>query len=109
MVMAQLPDIQNGPANATPEVSTAFLNGVNEKIREEYAHKQLSTLHIPRQVVAKVDGDMANFVLSVDEQGNGSATHAGWLEAYAHGNERAGAARLLAELSAGEIRSKEIG
>jgi hypothetical protein len=47
----------------------AVLNDVNETIREQYAHQPLSQSHIPRQIVAKVDGALPDFSVNLDENG----------------------------------------
>jgi len=63
----------------TPTVKAAVLNGVGEKVREAYQGKPLAQSHIPRQVVARINGGAgtlpglaggSEFTLSLDEQGN---------------------------------------
>lgn len=75
-VSAQLPEIKEMPWRpdvkymaGKPTVKLAVLNGVNDKIRDQYKGKALSELHIPRQIVAKVEGDTPDFILNLDENG----------------------------------------
>jgi hypothetical protein len=69
-VVVRLPMIENHRIDGVPEVLLANLDGINEATRKEYQHRPMSTLSIPRQVLAKVDGDMADFTLAVDERGH---------------------------------------
>lgn len=78
-VTAELPEIKSDfnfgmetdkrHMNGKPEVKLAILNGVNDKIREQYRNQHLSQIHIPRQIVAKVEGATPNFTVDLDETG----------------------------------------
>jgi hypothetical protein len=67
-VIATLPEIADGKMNGKPRVEFALLNGVNNKIREQYEGVPLGEMRIPRQVVAKVDA-APDFTLNLDETG----------------------------------------
>ena len=64
---AALPDISAIAMHGTPRVTVAILNGVNKDIRNQYRGKPLSTMHIPKVIEAKVDGDMPDFNINLDE------------------------------------------
>jgi hypothetical protein len=121
-VVASVPDIAAfGVYAGRPVVKLAVLNGANETIRNEFRGRPLSELHIPRQVLVRVQGDRPNFTLNVNEAGDvGYVEHAqgAWLRARAivgHPNnaqldgfsqEKRGVQMLLADLVADEIKEQ---
>ncbi len=71
VVKASLPAIDPTHARGDkPEVEYAVINGVNEELRAAYAGQPLSQSHIPRQIVAKVAGDLPGFTLNINEAGH---------------------------------------
>jgi len=85
-LVADLPEIdeQTRTMNGRPEIRVAYLNGVNSTVRAQYEGRPLSAMSIPRQIVARVDGQLPNFTVNVDEAGQSShITHAqgAWLRA----------------------------
>lgn len=113
---AKLPTIEGGIMNGAPSVAMAFLNGVNRTIRNQYRAKTVGEVNIPRQIVCRVDGDLPDFVVDIDESGRWlPVKHSQWLRARASVGhpERAsldefaktelGLAALLQELLLGTI------
>lgn len=84
-IVADLPEI-GSTMDGAPSVALAMLDGVNANIRHAYENKALSEVHIPRQVVAHVKGDMPDFTVNLDENGTPtrvSHAQAAWLRARA--------------------------
>lgn len=125
-VIARLPKITaDRVMHGEPHVELALLNGVNDENRKAYEDKAFKDLHIPRQLVARVEGDMANFTLNFDETGavaqlpEESSAQAEWLVARGSlgrgmpdprdsdfGRETQGLDALLSKLRVGEIKGK---
>lgn len=101
-----------------PGVWASYLNGVNDKTREQYEDAPLSSMRIPRQLVCSVRGDMQDFVVNIDETGVMSLASGdgAWLEARAtaarpelarapHAEQR----RVGVELLLADLRIQKIG
>jgi hypothetical protein len=118
-VSVELPIITGNEMRGKPHVEVAFLNGVNETIRKQYARTALSEISLPRQLKCSVEGGMPDFTVNLDERGKryGSFRHheGAWLQARAlvghpenNGlgemqREEVGLRLLLAELVPGSI------
>lgn len=119
---AELPAIEaDGTMHGTPVIAFALLNGLNDTIREQYEGKPVASMNIPRQIIAKVDGNMPNFTLSLDEAGTANPltlAQGAWMRSRAvvghpqyaakddPEKQRIGMRALLNELVPDEIKEK---
>lgn len=87
MISAVLPELsESGRPVEDPVVTLALLNGVSEEVRREYEGQRIGDVHIPRHVAAKVNGDLPNFTINIDEAGQVTAPpyqQSAWLRARA--------------------------
>lgn len=81
VVAVQLPAILAGlQMTGRPKVEYAFLNGVNGALRAQYENRPLGSLHIPRQLAVRIDGETQGFELGINEKGElGGIPRAGGL------------------------------
>jgi hypothetical protein len=81
-VWAELPATNGMWMSGEPTVKVAVLAGVNAALRDQYKGRQLAECRVPRQIIATVKGDHADFVVNLDEEGLASRLPTGesqWL------------------------------